>query len=89
MGAQPADVYSPIAENVEAYNQLFAEYTTLHDYFGRGGNDVMHRLKALQRTALRNAPGTDATGPAVEPETHATATASTGAPAGEAAGAAS
>jgi L-ribulokinase len=87
MGAQPADVYSPIAENVEAYNQLFAEYTALHDYFGRGGNDVMHRLKALQRTALRNAPGSDANGRAVEPETPATA--STGTTAGETAGAAS
>jgi hypothetical protein len=47
----------------------------------------MHRLKALQRTALRNAPGSDANGRAVEPETPATA--STGTTAGETAGAAS
>ena len=26
---------------------------TLHDYFGRGTNDVMHRLRALQRAAGR------------------------------------
>ena len=26
----------------------FAEYVTLHDYFGRGTNDVMKRLKVLK-----------------------------------------
>ena len=31
------------------YDQLYAEYHTLHDYFGRGGNDVMKRLKNLKR----------------------------------------
>jgi len=30
------------------YDRLFAEYHLLHDYFGRGGNDVMKRLKALK-----------------------------------------
>ena len=30
------------------YDQLYTEYHTLHDYFGRGGNDVMKRLKALK-----------------------------------------
>jgi L-ribulokinase len=30
------------------YDQLFAEYVTLYDYFGRGANDVMKRLKALK-----------------------------------------
>jgi len=52
MGSAPADVYHPVPENVRAYDALFAEYTALHDYFGRGGNDVMHRLKAIQRMAL-------------------------------------
>jgi hypothetical protein len=28
---------------------MFAGYTTLHDYFGRGGNDVMQRLRARRR----------------------------------------
>jgi L-ribulokinase len=37
--------YLPIPENVEVYNQLFAEYRRLHDYFGRGDNQVMERLK--------------------------------------------
>lgn len=40
--------YTPIPENQAVYNKLFAEYQLLHDYFGRGANDVMKRLKALR-----------------------------------------
>ena len=36
----------PTRRRAEAYDALFAEYPALHDHFGRGGNDVMHRLKA-------------------------------------------
>ena len=36
--------YSPIPQNVNAYNRLYEEYKILHDYFGKGGNDVMMRL---------------------------------------------
>jgi L-ribulokinase len=54
MGSEPGDVYIPIPENVAAYGELFQEYRTLHDYFGRGTNDVMHRLKAIQRNAGRS-----------------------------------
>jgi L-ribulokinase len=43
--------YRPRPAQHEIYNQLFGEYRTLHDYFGRGGNDVMKRLKALKREA--------------------------------------
>jgi len=32
----------------EAYDELYAEYVRLHDLFGRGGEDVMKRLKRLQ-----------------------------------------
>src|SRR5674476_1086889 len=49
MGRSDKAVYQPIAANVKAYDELFAEYTLLHDYFGRGGTDVMHRLKARKR----------------------------------------
>ncbi len=42
------DCYSPVPEQQEVYDRLYAEYVTLHDYFGRGGNDVMKRLKALK-----------------------------------------
>jgi len=40
--------YAPIPENQAVYNRLYAEYVTLYDYFGRGQNDVMKRLKALK-----------------------------------------
>jgi L-ribulokinase len=47
---RPADaVYEPIAANADRYDELFAEYTRLHDHFGRGGNDVMRRLKQIRR----------------------------------------
>ncbi|GAB3523885.1 ribulokinase [Arthrobacter monumenti] len=55
MGSEPAAVYTPVPENQEAYEALFAEYTALHDYFGRGANEVMHRLKAIQRAAATTA----------------------------------
>ena len=41
--------YKPRAEHHEVYNRLFKEYQVLHDYFGRGGNDVMKRLKEMKR----------------------------------------
>jgi len=33
---------------VAVYERLYQEYRKLHDYFGRGENDVMKRLKALK-----------------------------------------
>lgn len=47
--------YRPRPENHEIYNRLFKEYQTLHDYFGRGANDVMKRLKALKRSSQSSA----------------------------------
>ncbi|MBQ9112946.1 MAG: ribulokinase [Clostridia bacterium] len=44
MSVPAARIYTPIPENVSAYEKLYEEYKTLHDYFGRGGNDVMKRL---------------------------------------------
>jgi L-ribulokinase len=35
------------------YDALFAEYTLLHDHFGRGSIDVMHRLKAMKRNTTK------------------------------------
>ncbi len=40
--------FQPIAENKAIYDELFAEYVGLHDYFGRGANDVMKRLKEFK-----------------------------------------
>jgi L-ribulokinase len=51
MGRIEEDAWRPIPEHAAAYDRLFADYTTLHDYFGRGANDVMHRLRALRREA--------------------------------------
>ena len=45
MASLEKKTYLPIPENVKAYNQLFAEYKKIHDYFGRGENQVMERLK--------------------------------------------
>ena len=56
MGGVDRAVYTPIADNVRAYDALYAEYTLLHDHFGRGGNDVMRRLKAIRRGALEGSP---------------------------------
>ena len=51
MGKLNKNVYTPNEESSLAYDKLFAEYSLLHDYFGRGTNNVMHRLKALKREA--------------------------------------
>jgi L-ribulokinase len=48
-------VYRPNPAHRDVYDQLFAEYQKLHDYFGRGRNDVMKRLKALRLQALADA----------------------------------
>ena len=53
MGRVDRGRYAPIARNVDAYQALYEDYRTLHDYFGRGGNDVMHRLKARRRQVHR------------------------------------
>ncbi|NLM51094.1 MAG: ribulokinase [Clostridiaceae bacterium] len=41
-------VYKPIPENVKVYNELYEEYKILHDYFGRGANDCLKRLKKIK-----------------------------------------
>ncbi|WP_035811923.1 ribulokinase [Jiangella gansuensis] len=52
MGNVERAVYQPDPDRAKAYDALYAEYVTLHDYFGRGGNDVMRRLRAIKRTAV-------------------------------------
>lgn len=42
------ETFKPIPEHAALYDQLYQEYLALHDYFGRGGNDVMKRLKRLK-----------------------------------------
>ncbi len=43
--------YEPIPANQAAYEVLYREYVRLHDYFGRGENDVMRVLKGLRAQA--------------------------------------
>ena len=44
MADSSCTVYTPDAQHAAAYEELYQEYKTLHDYFGRGGNKVMERL---------------------------------------------
>jgi L-ribulokinase len=53
MGNLKDIVYQPIPQHVAVYDQLYAEYDKLHDYFGRGVNDVMKRLKAIKKEATK------------------------------------
>jgi L-ribulokinase len=52
MGRVERAVYVPKSSDADVYDELFAEYTTLHDYFGRGANPVMRTLRRIQRKAL-------------------------------------
>jgi L-ribulokinase len=61
MGKVRHEVYAPIPENSAIYDELYAEYVLLHDYFGRGGNDVLHRLRALRDRILGTGPDDDDT----------------------------
>ncbi len=45
------EMYRPIPEHQAVYERIYEEYVTLHDYFGRGANDVMKRLKTLRAEA--------------------------------------
>ena len=49
LGKKGERVYRPNQENVEAYNELYEEYVTLHEYFGKGANDVMKRLNRIRK----------------------------------------
>jgi L-ribulokinase len=47
------EVYLPNAENQKMYEKIYAEYVILHDYFGRGENNVMKRLKNIKAEARK------------------------------------
>jgi L-ribulokinase len=42
------EVFSPDSHSHKVYQELFSEYDRLHDYFGRGENEVMKRLKRIK-----------------------------------------
>lgn len=47
------ETFKPIPKNVKVYDKLFAEYKKLHDYFGRGENNVMKHLKNIKAAAVK------------------------------------
>jgi L-ribulokinase len=51
MGGLSDKVYTANPENQAVYEKLYQEYVILHDYFGRGENDVMKRLKNIKAIA--------------------------------------
>ncbi len=50
-----ARTYRPDPATAEIYARLHEEYRVLHDYFGRGTNDVMKRLRAIQHEVRSSA----------------------------------
>jgi L-ribulokinase len=46
------EVFKPIPANQKVYDQLYVEYLRLHDYFGRGENNVMKTLKGIKAQVL-------------------------------------
>jgi L-ribulokinase len=46
------EIYLPNPENQPVYDRLYAEYVRLHDYFGRGENDVMKVLKHIKSEVI-------------------------------------
>ena len=47
MGDRRCHIYEPNPAHRQVYDMLFREYRTLHDYFGKGENSVMERLRKL------------------------------------------
>jgi L-ribulokinase len=52
MGGKRDAVYTPDPRSADVYDDLYAEYVRLHDYFGRGANEVMHRLRTIRDRVL-------------------------------------
>ena len=51
MGGVCEESYRPDPAAHAVYDRLYAEYGALHDLFGRGGSDVMKRLREIKRDA--------------------------------------
>lgn len=45
--------FYPVPAHQKIYDALYGEYKTLHDYFGRGQNDVMKRMKNIAADARK------------------------------------
>jgi L-ribulokinase len=54
MARMKDEAYRPVQQHAAVYDEIYAEYVRLHDYFGRGQNDVMKHLKALRARVQAN-----------------------------------
>jgi L-ribulokinase len=52
MGKVSRDAYLPDEGRADVYDSLYEHYVRLHDHFGRGGDDVMHRLRDVRPREL-------------------------------------
>ncbi|WP_380164634.1 ribulokinase [Jannaschia sp. R86511] len=52
MGKVVRNAYEPDPARADAYDELYEQYRGLHDHFGRGGDDVMKRLRAIRAAAV-------------------------------------
>lgn len=48
-----SETIKPIPKHTEIYEKLYQAYRRIHDYFGRGENNVMKLLKDLKRQGFR------------------------------------
>lgn len=48
MGRRIERAFEPRPDAASGYDALYDEYRQLHDHFGRGGNDVLHRLRRIR-----------------------------------------
>ncbi|WP_370541840.1 ribulokinase [Alicyclobacillus sp. SO9] len=46
--------FHPIQKNVERYNELYEVYCVLHDTFGQGSPELMHRLRKLRELTRKS-----------------------------------
>lgn len=53
MKSKDKSVYNPQKENEKTYNLLYAQYRTLHDYFGKTNGETMFLLKELRTNSMR------------------------------------
>ncbi|WP_037841940.1 ribulokinase [Streptomyces sp. NRRL F-5126] len=51
MGRRDMRVHTPDPGRATAYDRMYTQYLALHDHFGRGSSDVMHRLRDLRGQA--------------------------------------
>jgi L-ribulokinase len=51
MGSVHRNHFEPNKAAADVYDRMYAEYSLLHDYFGRGTNDVMKRLKTIAKVS--------------------------------------